>query len=367
MARETTLTKMGRSLRVAFAVKWLRRTIKALSAAYPLSLITIALMLRYIGEAWWPTTIGLYLPRIGFALPLPLVLVALVIARQHRLLWTQAVSAFLLLVPLMGFVPPWHHRTDPSKSSVRVLSYNIDAGLGGHDKIVEEIDRYSPDIVFLQEVFENEPLAGLLRERYPSVDISEQFVTASRYPISSTFVPDKLRYEGRMRSARFRKQNIETPLGRIAFYNVHPVSAREGLQAARGNGLRHELLEGRLLRGAAAEVVQSNAGLRAEQILAIAEAARKETSPVVIAGDTNLPDLSMLFGRYLSGYRDGFKEAGWGFGYTFPAARLPGVPRLPWMRLDRILATDELRFVRFQVGQSAASDHRCVVANLQLR
>jgi endonuclease/exonuclease/phosphatase (EEP) superfamily protein YafD len=81
---------------------------------------------------------------------------------------------------------------------------------------------------------------------------------------------------------------------------------------------------------------------------------------VVIAGDTNLPGLSHVLHRYLSRYQDGFAKAGWGFGYTFPTR-----PRGPWMRIDRIVASDELRFVRFRVGRSLASDHECVVADLQ--
>jgi endonuclease/exonuclease/phosphatase (EEP) superfamily protein YafD len=80
----------------------------------------------------------------------------------------------------------------------------------------------------------------------------------------------------------------------------------------------------------------------------------------VLAGDTNLPSLSETLGRYLSSYADGFKEAGWGLGYTFPANR-----RRAWMRLDRVLASAPLRFVRFETGTSSISDHRCVVAELQ--
>jgi endonuclease/exonuclease/phosphatase (EEP) superfamily protein YafD len=68
-----------------------------------------------------------------------------------------------------------------------------------------------------------------------------------------------------------------------------------------------------------------------------------------------------VFADNLSVYQDGFRKAGWGFGYTFPNDRRPP----PWMRIDRILATDQLRFVRFDVGDSRASDHRCVVADVQ--
>jgi endonuclease/exonuclease/phosphatase family metal-dependent hydrolase len=82
---------------------------------------------------------------------------------------------------------------------------------------------------------------------------------------------------------------------------------------------------------------------------------------VIIGGDTNLPDLSPAL-SYLAKFRDGFREAGAGFGYTFP------VGRTAWMRLDRLFASPELRFVHFEVGTHAwASDHHCVVADVQKR
>jgi endonuclease/exonuclease/phosphatase family metal-dependent hydrolase len=114
-----------------------------------------------------------------------------------------------------------------------------------------------------------------------------------------------------------------------------------------------------LFSGDAGPSILANARLRALQAEAIAGAAALNSEPVVIAGDTNLPDLSPVFSRHLSRFQDGFVKAGAGFGYTYPN------DRRPWMRIDRILATDALRFVKFEVGTSAASDHLCVVADLQ--
>ena len=103
-----------------------------------------------------------------------------------------------------------------------------------------------------------------------------------------------------------------------------------------------------------------NSGLRAAQVADFAAAAGQETVPVVIAGDTNLPNLSWLLHRDLAGFKDGFAKAGWGFGYTFPTGH-----HGPWMRIDRIMAGSELHFVHFEVGHSIASDHESVVADLQ--
>ena len=46
------------------------------AVAYPLALVAVILAFRYVGERWWVTLAAMYLPRLGFALPLPFILVA---------------------------------------------------------------------------------------------------------------------------------------------------------------------------------------------------------------------------------------------------------------------------------------------------
>ena len=340
---------------------WAILALKVVALLYPAVLLAAVLVFRGIGEQWWVVTIALYLPRLAFAAPMPFVLLALWGFGLRRWLWTQLASLLLLLFPLMGLTLPRPRHLDQNAPALRILSYNINSSEGGADAIVNQIEKYSPDIVLLQEVGRAEDLERLLAPSYPAMSVAGQFLLASRYPILSTNDPDKVSYEGRLRSPRFRRHVIDTPLGRLVVYNVHPVSPRDDFTALRGHGLRHELLSGRFFSGDSAPLIDANAGLRAAQVQAFASEGQAEPDPVVIAGDTNLPGLSKVFADSLSLYQDGFQKAGWGFGYTYPNDRRPP----PWMRIDRILATDQLRFVRFDVGDSRASDHRCVVAELQ--
>jgi endonuclease/exonuclease/phosphatase (EEP) superfamily protein YafD len=346
------------------ASTWRRRlavAVKGLAVLYLAALLLVVVALRYVSEGWWITAVALYLPRIELALPIPFVATGLYALGLRRWLWTQIASALLVAFPLMGFVLPWPHGADASAPTMRVMSYNINSGNGGIERIVAEIDAHSPDVVFLQEIGHPAELETLLRSRFPTVDVEGQFVVASRYPLLGKTEPERLPYYGRLRSPRFLQQLLDTPLGRIAFYNVHPVSPREDFGALRGQGLRKEILSGRLFAGGSAPLILANAGLRALQVQTFAGAAARETDPVVLAGDTNLPGLRRILGRFLSPFQDGFATAGWGLGYTYPN------DRRPWMRIDRILASDQLRFVRFDVCASGASDHRCVVADLQRR
>ncbi len=338
--------------------KWLVRLVAIVAISYPLALAVVVVALRAIGERWWVTATALYLPRAAFALPLPFIVGALVVQRRWRLLATQLLAAALLAFPLMGLVLPHFHRRQDGPS-IRVFSLNANGGLAGPDVLLTSIDRYAADVVLLEEIVlgPDDPLFRGLRSRYPTVVTSSQFVVASRFPLSPIDEPDRLDYSGRKRSPRYIRMVVDTPLGSVALYGVHPISPREDFYSIRGHGLRHELLSGRFFQGAAAPVVQANSGLRAAQIESIAERSGRETLPVLIAGDTNLPDLSPLLGTLSAGREDGFRGAGSGLGYTFPASH-------PWMRIDRMFADAALRFETFEVGCAGASDHLCIVAQL---
>lgn len=338
--------------------RWVRAA-KIAAVAYPLALVATTLALRAIGERWWVTTVALYLPRIALAAPLPFVLAALLALRLRRWLWTQVPAVLLLVFPLLGFVLPWPHGS-AGAPAIRVLSYNVNSGLGGVDRVVEEIDRFSPDVVLLQETGRNEGFEPPLRARFATVSVVDQFVLATRYPLSAMTGPDRIPFEGHQRSPRFLRYVLDTPRGPLVLYNVHPVSPREDFAALRGkNGFIREVLSGRVFAGASAPRIQANSELRALQVATFTEAARRESGPVVVAGDTNLPGLSPVLARSTPGFVDAFTAAGWGVGYTYPN------DRRPWMRIDRILGSGGVRFSGFSVGDSKASDHLCVVADVE--
>ncbi|HZU82845.1 MAG TPA: endonuclease/exonuclease/phosphatase family protein [Polyangiaceae bacterium] len=337
-----------------------RRIAAVLAAGYAAALLILAFAFPLVGERWWITGVLLYLPRVLWAAPLPLSAGAVLVARLRGLWWTQLAAGLLLLFPIMGLVLPRPSGQRPAPT-LRVLSYNVNSSYGGAENVTREIDLHSPDVALLQEAWSAGGIVDILRARYPVVEVTNQFILATRLRVLSSTDPDKLEYHGQQRSARYVQYVLETPLGRIAVYNVHPISPRQAFYTIRGQGLSREIPSGRVFSDANGATFLDNAGLREAQVRAFAAAARSETDPVIIAGDTNLPTLSFVLHEYLSGYQDGFTKAGWGFGYTFPANRRP------WMRLDRIMASEQLRFVRFEVGASRASDHLCVVADLQRR
>jgi len=318
----------------------------AAATAYPLALLLLAALLRGVGERWSLATVGMYLPVLLYALPLPLLGWLLWRRRLRRWLVTQLVAAVVLVFPLGGLVLPGPVPRAAGAPTVRVLSYNVMHAYAGPERIAAEIDRFSPDVVLLQKLNANqEPMAALMRARYPHVELGWGALVASRFPITGRYDPDQPLSEDEGARARFIQRVIATPLGPVAFYSLHPTSPRDGLVTAlRLRGL------GRL---------RDETAHRLGQVRRLAARAGAEQIPVVIAGDSNIPHASPLLRRELGRYRDGFATAGWGFGYTYP------LNVFRWMRIDRVMVSAPLRVVGFQVGRGDASDHLCVVADLQ--
>jgi vancomycin resistance protein VanJ len=333
-----------------------------LAVGYLVGLVAVAVAFPMIGERWWITTALLYLPRFGFALPLPVVLLALALFGPRRLLLLTPVPLLLLLFPIMGCqLNLTAGSGDPAeRGTLRVLSYNVAATDDPAD-VLKVIQSARPDILLIQEHTSSLEAALQTTLADYSRHSAGQFSIATRFPIEDVYLPPKIAIEGSPpRSARFVRYRLKTPLGPLNVLNVHPVSPRNGLEEARGEGLLQGLRQGRFGSADGVAAMLANSHLRRRQIEEIAAEAARSPHPTVIAGDTNLPEGSWILRRWLGHFTDGFSAVGRGFGYTYPADR-------PWMRIDRILADPRLSFRRFEVLPDKASDHLAVLADLRLQ
>jgi vancomycin resistance protein VanJ len=310
-----------------------------LAIGYPLALLIFMVSLRFVGERWWGTTIALYLPRAPFALPLLPLIVAIVWIGPRKLLWTQLL-AFGLLLGLMGFRVAWPTPPTPGALHLRIASCNTNGLALGAPRILQPLLAGDPDIIVLQEVSSSG--WPRLRQLVPGYQVHEsgQFWMASRFPIAAVSA-----------QSQFVRYRLDTPAGPIELLNVHPISPRDGLESVRGDGIR-----------SARMVVAQNTAIRLGQLQGIAAAAAAYAAdPLLIVGDTNMPDLSWAFARLLGKYGDAFTSAGSGFGYSYPS------PHKAWMRIDRILADKtHFRFRSYDVINEYISDHYAITSELEL-
>lgn len=95
----------------------------------------------------------------------------------------------------------------------------------------------------------------------------------------------------------------------------------------------------------------------------LAELAATTPHSMVMAGDFNATSQHRpLRDLYSAGLHDGFLQAGLGLSPTWPTNRTGP----PFMRLDRVLLTDDLVALTHQRGPLSASDHRSVIVDVQL-
>jgi len=346
---------------LTFVGKMLRGATVLAAYLYLAGIIGFTLFVRCYATDSWFSALCLYLPRHVFLLPVPCLALLLILAKRRSVLWTQWLSLGVVLFPLMGLRLPDPPSVRAEATTLRVLSFNVDSGYAGVTRIVDAIVRSDADIVAIQEAKgATSELRAALARHYRHVEEHPYSLLASRYPIVEATVHERIAIAPAPRSPRFQRHVVDLPTGKLAFYNVHPISPRGALNIHRFRGALGAFSSGQAINQESISALEYNTQLRRLQIEAVSRLARAEPYPVILAGDFNLPYSSQVFHANLDSFQDGFAVAGAGFGYTFPA-------RFPWMRLDRVLASYPLRIVGFDVDCAGLSDHRCVFAEVRLR
>ncbi len=325
----------------------------AAALAWLAALLLLLAAFAFVGEEAWPVVLLLYLPRLPWILP-GLLLLPLALRRGRRaLLLPLAAGALIWLFPLMGFVPP-RLPARPAGPTFRVLSYNTGHAVDGVESLRALVRGTGADLVLFQWT-SHEAEAALRGPGFEgwTVRRAGQFTVASRFPVRSIeAVGFPAPPDGALPCAH---AVVESPLGTVDVYAMRPKSARIELAARRKMGLRHRVAE--FVEDLESGRLAASAALRESQTRSVAAEAARARHLVLIAGDSNLPGGSRLLRTALGGYRDAFAEAGWGFGYSYPA-------RLPWMRLDRVLLGPGLRAVSFAVQGRRVSGHRAILAEI---
>jgi endonuclease/exonuclease/phosphatase (EEP) superfamily protein YafD len=337
---------------------------KASGWAMLIRLIIIAVLLGVLSWwavlAWgaehhWLLAAWQYAPYWGLLPPVIL---------TFALSWTQGwrwrlmslTSLLVLLGPVMGFV--WAPG-DAGQGHVRLMTYNIKAYLNttrepdGLARVAWEIAAHDPDIVVMQDAGEaganevpmTEQAKRLVGDRQTYA--FGQYIVASRLPLRDCgqgFISYR-------NEPHTYVHCVVTAHGKdIDLITAHLLSPREGL-----NAMRELFWEG---RGAWAR----NVAARMTQAKTLADVVSRRQRPMILAGDLNAPERSMVVQALTqAGLRDAFSAAGTGYGFTHGHSLRPG---LSINRIDHILVSDEIGVAHCEAGAKEPSDHRPVIADL---
>lgn len=321
--------------------------IAAASWAYAIIVLGLLALIHWVGDGWWGVTVLLFVPRWLLLIPALSLALASGLSRRPSLWAMQGTIALVVAGPLMGLSIPLHPLVSPRIEGprIRVLSYNTGGGDLPIPGLIRLIDRERIDAIAFQETGKSSSVVRALSARGWSCDRTGAL--ASRYPIVAQLatLEDDATTESRF-GAHLNRVRVRTPQGtEFILASVQMPTLRPGF---------YQFLEGDISR------LQLHIDWwRHELARVVDQLSDTDETPLLVAGDFNMPSDDSSMAALREYLRFGFEDAGWGYGYTRPS-------KTPWVRIDHILASSHWVFARCWVGPDLGSDHLPVMAEAVL-
>jgi len=344
-------------------IERLRRALPILCWLYAAGLLALWILLWSAGDRWWLATLLLFGCRWMWALPLVVLLPAMLIVCPRKS-WILLLAAEILFVQVMGFNIPVQSfllrpiarvfakvfqnenqgsiQNQNQSLRLRVLTCNTHREELDAQALRVEIALAHPDIVALQE-FDLARRPSLFADPGWHVLLDGELCLASRHPLK------KIRdlFEATPDGGRAACYAIQTQNGALYFINLHLASPHQSFDAVVNTSPQAEGL------------VQTNIAARRAQAAAVSDFAAHSTLPILLAGDFNTPVDGALYRQFWSPFENACAAAGWGFGYTY---------YYDWrsqIRIDHILGGQNWHCERAWIGGDVGSKHRPVIADMR--
>ncbi len=308
---------------------------------------------RFVAEHNTPATFITYIPQHGFGIASGCLIAWAARRKEPKILALNLAALGFFAWAFLNFNVPWNvlsarmtpapsPRVATTSASLRVMTYNILRGQRGIEGLVAVVKEARPDVLCLQE---SDAWGGV--GPVPSVEIARslpgwhlasqgELSVISRFPvISSRRHP--------LRGATRVQEVVLKIAGRpVSVFNVHFIVRIGADMARRSISMKPEA------------AIQRE--LQLSQLLQALGSAR---APFLVAGDFNTPPRGLIYHALATRLDNAWRQAGWGTGYSFPA-------RLPLLRIDHIWMSRNVRATHCRVFPSRASDHRALIADLQI-
>jgi vancomycin resistance protein VanJ len=328
---------------------WVAARLVTLARIYLTLLGGWALAYFLLGDRWW-WLFAISSVAICLFAPVPIILAIGLAARRRDLL--IAASAFLLLGVYLygGTLLPRPQPATAAGPTLTVMSFNM-FGFNQHpEAVVAAIRASGADVIGIQELSASaaEAIRRDLAQVYPYQTLDPQpsvfgMGAISRYPLDQTGETLPGRWVGVPQILR-----IDIHGKPVTLVNVHAIP----------------LLSGPDFNQAVRE--------REAQAHTVAAFAAGNPGALVVTGDFNTTNLSYAYRVITSALADSWREAGWGFGGTFPGGNVSIGGRdfsTPvWVtRIDYVFHSRDLIALSSRIGPwDGYSDHRPVIAKLAL-
>ena len=273
-------------------------------------------------------------------------------------------------------------RPMPAEGSkpIMLTSFNIQNGLEGYDRNIEIrkqkrerltaflADQSTSQILCIQELAEFGK--EVLHDAFPTHKI---VTTKDKGAAILTTFPSVangiLEFGTRTNSCVWA--DLETPSGIIRVYSIHLQSNQITVDA-------EEIIDDIMVEDSSTTKPHESSNKkwkgiftifnkirhgqihRSRQVDMIKQHVSQSPYPVVLAGDFNDTPMSYTYHTLADSFKDSFVEAGRGLGTTYRG-------RIPFLRIDYIMADGRLSFLVHTVDKSPVSDHYPVTAEVVLR
>lgn len=321
---------------------------KGLIWLYLAAVLALWLIMRGVGERWWPATLMLFSPRWIWATPLALLL-PMVLLWRRRAMPPALLAAALVLFGIMDFRVPWHQAFagGPTHESVRIVTCNLHGQQARPEVLNAFVAQQHPDVIVLQDYVPSRRPAAIADGNWFTLRDNELYV-ASRYPLARVedfpLQPHDEKYAREGWSVGHATcYALWLPGGTIHLVGLHLASPHQPL-----GRLRADLQAG-------PGPLTDNSEQRRQESALISSRIGQIGGPFLIAGDFNTPDDSPTFRASWNNFNDAFGVAGFGFGTTYAKHHT-------WLRIDHILADPTWHCRACEVGSDVGSGHRPVAA-----
>ena len=276
----------------------------------------------------------LYLPGLFFILPLLLLLVC---SRRTKISFFRLSMALLLVFHWL--LPLRLHHTDSLRAQYRLVSLNVQSHSSDVQAATRRLRALKPDFICFQEIWHR-----------PELEDLEQLL--SDYLVIGA-APDE---------SERQNFNEGTFLAIRNDWNVEETSLKEESAVAKVSRGDETVIVVSVHAPRAKSFSPSGLRQTIEEQTGKSEELRDELSafqdPILIAGDFNAPESGPAFKILGKRFHSAFRQAGTGFGLTFPSA-------FPLARIDHALGTKEVLFTRYRT-QHFGSDHLGLVVDFQV-
>ena len=332
------------------------RGFQFVSAIYAVCVLAWVIVHFILGDGtWWLFIINAF--SVYLFLPAPLFLLMALVARRKLLLIGLGLVLMAGLIGHGYVLLPKFSAAPANAPRLRVMTFNMLFISRSAAKTLATLRAADADVIAIQEL---NPLIAqalqteLLRE-YPYQILAPSWQpnglgTISRFPLTltqQTLDADGFNGQPQIMTLDFHGQPITV-------INVHPSAST----IEDGDSM---------MRGVRA---------RTAEIKAIARFAQAQPNPLIVLTDMNATPSNDGYSDMAAALSDGWREAGWGLGHTFPNEITRRTRRfgggwqitLRWLiRIDYVWHSRHFAAVDVMTGlEDGQSDHRALVATLAL-